>query len=232
MPLLPSHAPCSESGRNRNVANSWWKSRRSRSAIAAACRAGPARRSVRAPCPPSPARCARPRRWRSCAAGAGRQREGHARVVANEPLDRLAAAQEARHLGQPHPRQGHRHDGLVLPPRAGPDGQPREGGDGRPPTQELEPDVPSAGELTPQGVAGQEALERRVVAPLREDREPPTCSRSGDTVGAPSRISDRHSRWSRPGVAVAAVGGAPAHPPGGAPRRGGRSGGHDSRSSL
>ena len=103
----------------------------------------------------------------------GGSREGDARVVAHEPLDGLAAAQEARHLPQPHPGQRHRHDGLVLPPRAGADGQPREGGDGRPPTQELEPHVPAAGQLTPQGVAGQEALERGLVTPLREDREPP-----------------------------------------------------------
>ena len=36
IPLRPCHEPCSDSGRNRRVANSWWKSLRRRSAIAAA----------------------------------------------------------------------------------------------------------------------------------------------------------------------------------------------------
>ena len=41
MRLRPCHVPCSASARKRRVVNSWWKSFRSRSTIAAACRPAP-----------------------------------------------------------------------------------------------------------------------------------------------------------------------------------------------
>jgi hypothetical protein len=168
MSLLPRHTPCSETGRKRNVANSWWKSRRSRSTIAAACREGSG--TAERPCTMSSISCTL-RQTEKVEMVCGGRCEGDTRVVAHESLDGLAAAQEARHLPQPHPRERDRHDGLVLAPGPCPDGQSRERGDARPAAQELEPHVPPACQHAPQRVAGQEALERRLVAPLREDRE-------------------------------------------------------------
>ncbi|HEV6954098.1 MAG TPA: hypothetical protein VKY86_12725 [Promicromonospora sp.] len=108
--------------------------------------------------------------------GQGERRAG---MVAHLPLDGLAPAQEAGHLGQPHPRDGHRDHGFLRAPGPGPGGQTGQRGQRRPTAQVLQADVPAGGQVPAERVLGEEAVHGLLVAPLGEHRDPPQLQAVG-----------------------------------------------------
>lgn len=201
MPLPPCHVPCSDSGRNRYVANSRWKSRRSRSAIAVAWPRGPARPSARAPSRPSRARCATWMTSRSCAAVVrrpARRPGGGARAARPACRDGgTGAPPQASSVIRARVTATTRSSWSHAPARTGNPGSAARV-DQRRRNSSLTCQ-PSASERP--RVVGEEAVQGSLVTPLREDGQPAQLQAVGDTVGAPSRISDGHSAWSIPATA-------------------------------
>jgi hypothetical protein len=90
-------------------------------------------------------------------------------MVADEAFDRLAPPQEAGHLRHPHPCQREGDDRLVPLPPACSDRQVGQGGQCRPPAEELQTHVPTPREMGSERILRQEPVDGCVVSPLRED---------------------------------------------------------------
>ncbi|MDN3242510.1 hypothetical protein [Glycomyces tritici] len=114
-----------------------------------------------------------PDRERADRSGRSHRRERQRRlgVVPDLAFDGPAPADEARQLGEAHPRDGHRDHGLtgIGAPRLG--GQVRQFPDRAPAAQVLEPHMPAGVERPAEAVLGEEGFERRLVGPFGEDGE-------------------------------------------------------------